>query len=225
MDLAEYINHNYDQGKLESCTANVLCSAYGLEINNQHEKDPRFHYFEPSRLFVYYNSRAYSGVESSNVPVSYRDTLKSIHKIGVCMESVWPYDISKFNVKPPPEAYEGAKGNTISRYVRLDQELYQCKACLKSGSPFAMGMEVYESFHDLEKKENDGVLKMPSDEELQKSPWGLHAVLVVGYNDHNSRFKVLNSFCDDFRIKGFFFMPYKYAMNPDHCFQEIPIIM
>ncbi len=223
-NLTKYISHDFDQGKLESCTANVLCSAYGLEIRKQHEKDPRFHYFEPSRLFVYYNSRVYEGTAKKNVPVSYRDALKSIHKKGVCKESLWPYDASKFNVKPPNEAYEDAKGNTISKYERLEQNLHHCKACLVSGSPIALGMEVYENFHDLEAKGTDGVLKMPSKEELIDGPWGLHAVLMVGYNDHNKQFKILNSYGDDFGVNGYFFMPYEFAMNHDRCFDFWKIV-
>ena len=218
VDLSKYIPHDYNQGRLESCTANALCSAYGLELREQQKKDPRFHYFEPSRLFVYYNSRVYAGAEAQNVPVSYRNALMSIHDSGVCKESTWPYDFSKFNEKPPDKAYKEAEGNTISKYERLDQDEHQLKASLKCGSPFTVGMELYESFNDLEKAGNDGNMKMPSKEELMAGPWGLHAVLAVGYNAHKRMFKILNSYGDTFGTNGFFYMPFDYALNPDRCF-------
>ena len=224
VNLSSFVPHDYNQGNLESCTVNALCSAYGLEIKSQHEKDARFHFFEPSRLFVYYNSRVFAGRESQNAPVSYRDALKSIHKIGVCKESVWPYDTSKFNEKPPPEAYEGAEGNIMSRYERLDQDVHQLKACLKSGSPFAFGIEVYENFYDLEKEGNDGIMTVPSEKELAGGPLGLHAVLGVGYNDHTRLFKILNSYGDDFGKEGYFYIKYEYVMNPIHCFDFWKIV-
>ena len=224
VDLGDFISHDYDQGRMESCTANVLCSAYGLELKKQHMKDARFHYFEPSRLFVYYNARAYLGCESQNSPVPYREAIKSIHKIGVCHESMWPYDFNSLNKKPSSKAYEDAKGNTISRYERLNQDLHQFKACLKSGCPFIMGIEIYPAFHELEKKGNDGVLKPPSKDEVGRGVLGLHAVLVVGYNDHKKQFKVLNSYGDDFGIKGYFFVSYDYILDSNRCFDFWKIV-
>ena len=127
----------------------------------------------------------------------------SIHDIGVCKESIWPYDSSKFNEKPSTEAYDDAKGNSISKYERLDQDINQLKACLKSGFPFAFGMELYNSFLDLEIPGNDGNMKMPSEEEFVAGPWGLHAVLAVVYDSQKKEFKVLNSYGDSFGLNGF----------------------
>ena len=225
VDLSMQASPSLDQGKLESCTASVLCSAYGLELRIQHKMDPSFFYFEPSRLFVYYNSRTLDGSESQNSPVSLRHALKSIHKFGVCKESIWPYVEDRHTTKPLPDAYKDAIGNTISKYERLHHRLDQLKACLMSGLTFVFGMEVYQGFHDLDRKEgSDGILKMPSMEDIKRQPLALHAVLAVGYNEYNKHFKILNSYGVEFGINGYFYMPYDYIMNPQHCFDFWKIV-
>ncbi|KAJ7749500.1 hypothetical protein B0H16DRAFT_874887 [Mycena metata] len=42
----------YNQGAVGSCTANAACSAFRFELARKSLPD-----FDPSRLFVYYNSR------------------------------------------------------------------------------------------------------------------------------------------------------------------------
>ena len=54
VDLRRYIRLVYDQGEL---SANALCAAYAMDL----EKQPGFDYFNPSRLFLYYNTRDYEG--------------------------------------------------------------------------------------------------------------------------------------------------------------------
>ena len=61
---------------------------------------------------------------------------------------------------------------------------------------------MYYRFFDLEIPGNDGIMKMPSEEELMAGPWGLHAVLAVGYNTHKRMFKILNSYGDSFGLNG-----------------------
>jgi len=87
-----------------------------------------------------------------------------------------------------------------------------------SGNPFVFGMELYESFLVLEKPGNDGVMKLPSAEELKARPLGLHAVLGVGCDAHKNQLKVLNSYGVSFGVQGYFYMPFDYVLNPDRCF-------
>ena len=49
VDLSGYVHHVYDQGKLESCTANALCAAYGMDLVKQSQTTTDF---DPSRLFL-----------------------------------------------------------------------------------------------------------------------------------------------------------------------------
>lgn len=214
VDLSEYVDHVYDQGELRSCTANALCSAYGLNLTKQSKTDSRYKYFDPSRLFVYYNARAYTGRQAENVGLTGRDAIKAIHEKGVCKESTWPYVASQIAVKPTAAAVEDAHGNTISKYERLHQDLDQFRACLKSGHPFILGFEVYKSFYETDKK---GKMPIPSPAETAEDSRGGHCVLIVGYNEKEKSLKALNSWGETFADKGFFYLPYAYAMT-SHCF-------
>ena len=53
---------------------------------------------------------------------------------------------------------------------------------------------------------------------------GLHAVVIVGYDDQNQCMDILNSHGVEFGNDGFFRMSYKYIMNLDLCFEFYVII-
>ena len=206
-DLIKYIQQVYDQGGLESCTSNVCCGAYGLELMRQSmENNNTFQYFESSRLFLYYNSRLNDGITDQNVGVSFRDVFKAMKKYGVCTEILWPYDELNFSMKPSSNCYQNALGNSIIRYTRLDQDIDQFRACLKADYPFTVGFEVYSSFSNLD---NDitGLMPMPTEEEVQLETPNLHAVLAVGYDDKTRYITILNSWGSSFGDNGYFYMP------------------
>ena len=74
-------------------------------------------------------------------------------------------------------------------------------------------MTIYTNFLDLT-KEND-ILSVPKPEhELL----GLHAVLIVGYDDETESFDILNSHGSKFADNGYFRMKYEYALS-DLCFE------
>jgi C1A family cysteine protease len=81
----------YDQGQLGSCTASAISGTIQFEQKNQGAK-----VFMPSRLFIYYNERVMEGSVNSDAGAQIRDGVKSVANIGVCPETEWPYDITKF---------------------------------------------------------------------------------------------------------------------------------
>ena len=212
VDLRKYIHQIYDQGKLGSCTANAVCAAYKLELSRQAEVSKRnFYYVDRSRLFVYYNSRVYENNIYSDEGASLRNTLKAINNLGVCQESIWPYDPQKFARKPSQESYNGAQGNTICKYAKLRQNIDQIRACLKSGFPIAFGIWVYKSFKSRTEK---GAIPVPTQDEIDSTtPFG-HGVLAVGYDDNTELITVLNSWGEKWCDRGFFYMPYEFIINP-----------
>ena len=125
-------------------------------------------------MFLYYNSRLYTGTTRENVGVSFRDTLKAMKEYGVCTETLWPYNERKFSRKPSSTCYQNALGNSIVRYTRLEQHIDQFTACLKAGYPFTFGFEVYSSF-DLD-DDMTGLMSMPTEAEVQLEMPTLHAV-------------------------------------------------
>lgn len=145
-DLRKYIDQVYDQGNIESCTSNALCSAYAMDLKKQ-SRASRGCYtkLNPSRLFLYYNARR---DHSRDVGASIRDTIKALNRQGLCKAGLWPYYTSRVSTEPTRECYSDAKGNTLFKYERLnDHDLHQFRACLADNCPFVFGFKVFKSFH------------------------------------------------------------------------------
>ena len=135
----------YDQGQLGSCTANAIGAAFEFNLLRQGLTD-----FMPARLFIYYNERAMEGTVETDSGAMIRDGIKSVNKQGVCPETMWPYDISKFADQPPEECYTEALTHQVTSYQRVPRVLNQMKGCLAHGYPFVFGFSVYSSFESDE---------------------------------------------------------------------------
>jgi C1A family cysteine protease len=195
----------YDQGQLGSCTANALGGAFEYDLKKQGRAD-----FMPSRLFVYYNERVIEGTTSTDSGAQIRDGVKTLAKQGVCQESEWPYDISKFARKPSKACYTDAQAARVASYQRVAQNLTQLKGCLADGYPVVVGFTVYESF-ESDAVAKSGVMPMPAPGE---KVLGGHAVCAVGYDDKAQRFRMRNSWGTGWGQKGYFTMPYSYLTDP-----------
>jgi C1A family cysteine protease len=85
------------------------------------------------------------------------------------------------------------------------------KACLAEGFPFALGIDLYESFYSTS-TEKTGKVTIPQDTE---GYIGGHAVCCIGYNDKKKHFIIRNSWGSDWGKNGYCFIPYDYILNPD----------
>jgi C1A family cysteine protease len=194
-----------DQGPLGSCTANALAGA--LEFLERKNKVP---FKDFSRLFIYYNERVLEHTINSDSGAMIRDGIKTLAKQGVCSEKNWPYEVSKFKIKPGKDCYQEALEHQITSYHRIIT-LDEMRACLAEGFPFVFGFAVYESFESQEVSRT-GAVPMPKPGERLL---GGHAVLAVGYDQAKQRFIVRNSWGAAWGLKGYFTMPYKYLGNRD----------
>jgi len=204
-DLRSQCPPVYDQGQLGSCTANAIAGAIEFDRMKQKLSD-----FQPSRLFIYYNERVIEGTVGSDSGAQIRDGIKSVNKQGVCPETDWPYDITKFTQKPPAKSYSDALLDKAVAYQRLVQNLNQFKGCLASGYPFVLGFTVYESFESPEVAQS-GHAPMPAPGEQQL---GGHAVMAVGYDDGPQTLLVRNSWGNGWGMAGYFTLPYAYVTQP-----------
>ena len=219
VDLRKYVTQVYTQGLLGSCAACTVCAAYKLERARQSIEKGYAHYQaeDVSRLFLYYNSREYDNSTGVDDGASLRDTLKAINSKGVCKESFFPYDIKNFAQKPTQASYDDAEGNIIKKYALLRQDIDQFRACLKAGYPVAFCFRIYKDFSMITRRDK-GMMPTPSDNELNTTRPGGHGSLLVGYNDNTQLFTVLNSWGEGFGDHGYFYMPYKFIMNPKSAF-------
>lgn len=192
-----------NQGQLGSCTANALVG--NLEFL---EKKAGRAATNLSRLFIYYNERAMEGTIGEDAGAMIRDGVKSLVKLGVCTEKLWPYSIAKFTRKPPANCYKQASDHQVTSYHRIIG-LRQMKQCLAEGYPFVFGFSVYEGFESSQVART-GKLNLPKHGEKQL---GGHAVMAVGYDEGQKRVLVRNSWGTDWGMKGYFTMPYAYVAD------------
>jgi C1A family cysteine protease len=205
VDLRNQCPPVYDQGQLGSCTANGIGGALQFERMKQ-KLTPDF---IPSRLFIYYNERMMEHTVNSDSGAMIRDGIKSVSKQGDCPESEWPYDITKFTVKPPSKCYKEALHYTAVQYQRLVQNVNQMKGCLASGYPFIFGFTVYDSFENQQVAKS-GEVPMPGPAE---KVLGGHCMVAVGYDDSQQRFIVRNSWGGNWGMQGYCTMPYAYLTD------------
>lgn len=209
----------YSQGRIGSCTANALAGA----VQYDRIRDGQAPDFVPSRLFVYYNERDVEGSVANDSGAYLRDGIKTLASLGVCSETIWPYDDTpplgdggSFPAgslpakKPSDDAYAQASGYQILEYARLQQTLSQLQACLASGRPFVFGFSVFSGWYNQRPFATN--IPLPAGDD-----WlvGGHAVLCVGYDNETNLFKIRNSWGPTEGDSGYFYMPYAYLTDPN----------
>lgn len=200
VDLREWDTIIESQGTLGSCSSNALTNAYELLVNQLYPQYLK----HLSRLFIYYNTRAEYGNITEDSGMYLRDGLKSLSKFGVCSEDLWPYDIEKFDDRPTEACYEDAKKRKILKYQKLIS-IYYITQVLNNNKPVVFGMEIYDSFMDLD--ERISTVFFPSKKE--KSLGG-HTMCMIGYNSQKRLFLAKNSFGTSWGDKGYCWIPFDY---------------
>ena len=209
VDLRTKMPPVYNQGKLGSCTANAICAAYEYEMIKENEK-----YSPMSRLFLYYQERKIENSVKEDSGAQIKDGIFATAKIGLCEDKYWTYDINKFTVDPPEEAYVDAGFHKTINYSRISQEEDDLKQCLLDGYPIVFGINVYDSF-ESDTVSKTGIVPLP-DKDKEKCLGG-HAILIVGFKeiDNKNYFIVRNSWGTEWGDNGYCYMPFEYVLNED----------
>jgi len=200
VDLREWDTIVESQSSLGSCASNALTNAYELCVNQMYPE----YFTHLSRLFIYYNTRALYGDIQKDDGMFLRDGLKSLAKFGVCSESLWSYDIEKFDDKPKDECYRDAKKRIIPKYEKLIS-IYYITEVLNRNKPVVFGMDIYDSFMDLD--DRISTVHLPSRKEKSR---GGHAMCMVGYNLKKGLFLAKNSFGNSWGDNGYCWIPFDY---------------
>lgn len=194
---------SFNQGDLGSCTGNALAgAALFAELQAASAPVP-----DPSRLFIYYGERVIEGTVGQDDGAQIRDGAKVLARSGVCSEDLWPYDTTKFADRPSAPAFADALKHRATAYNRVPRE--EVRQALFAGHPVVLGFTVYESF-ESQQVASTGIMPMPSHGE---KVLGGHAVLAVGYDDHQQRYEIRNSWGPDWGDHGHFWMPYQYLRS------------
>ncbi len=171
---------------------------------------------KPSPMFSYYVTRVMQDTVGQDSGVDNRTMLKALKKYGWCLESTWPYIISKFTQQPPAAAYtEALKTADQIIYQAVPQDLASMKTCLIStGRPFIYGFTVYSSML-TGAVDQTGDVPDPSQGD---SVEGGHDVLIVGYDDATQRWKFKNHWYNGNKPwgnGGYGTISYKYSIDPN----------
>jgi hypothetical protein len=199
----------YDQGDLGSCTANAFCAAFRIRAAYQNV----YKNFLPSRLYFYYKERAIEGTINEDAGAYIIDGETYVKQHGICSERLWPYNISKFTVKPPASCDTEAKNFKIKSFATIDNDsnlLVNIRRLINAQTPILYAFLVYESF-ESEQVALTGVVPMP-DVNTEECLGG-HAVLLFGYDDTTHRCLCLNSWSKDWGQNGLFTIPYDYLTD------------
>lgn len=176
-----------------------------------------------SRLAEYYATRKIEGTIDKDSGASIRNAIKAACKYGVCDESIWPYDITKFTVNPSTAVWAAMASHKVTSYHSIaDGDLATMKGALVSGYPIGFGFMVYDYFLGSEMS-TKAFLDLPK---VGESIQGGYAVVIVGYDDtmvspfdktHVGAFLIRNSWGSAWGKSGYFYMSYEYMKRTDLC--------
>jgi len=199
-----------NQLNLGSCVFNGISSAMenaDIEVRNIIPPVPY------SRLYAYYKYRELEGIPINyDSGASIREAIKIIAKNGICLESVWPYDLDYWASKPSKEADLDAENHKILEYYALT-DLKDMIQSIASGWGFVCGIGCYESF-DSDYTEKTGKVLVPQPNERFL---GGHCIYFWGYDKHlfdgEGGFHFQNSYGAEWGKKGRGTIPFSYLSN------------
>lgn len=199
VDLRSKMPPVVDQGQLGSCSAQALSAAYEYLTPG----------FLGSRLFLYYNERRIEHDTAEDNGAQICDGIKALEHYGICPETEWPYDITKFAHLPPTHCYMHAQKHKVVAAYNCHPDMTSVKHTLASGFPIVVGIQIYESF-ESEEVAKTGIVPMPSPSD---QCLGGHATVLVGYEDDKQMWILMNSWSNQWADGGYFYLPYLYLMD------------
>ncbi|MDD3118368.1 MAG: C1 family peptidase [Victivallales bacterium] len=192
----------WQQGEVGSCFAHAGCAAMSQVIHRESGA-----IVTPSRLCLATTTRFREGTLSSDSGATLRGTIKTMVKIGVPPESLYPYDIAGYYTLPPQSVLDAAEKWQTLGYYRIAADHAapaRIRQALAAGFMVMIGVAIYESLLS-DAVVRTGIVSLPrSGEEMM----GGHAMAVVGY-DHD-RMIVRNSWGAEWGDKGHCLMPEAY---------------
>lgn len=216
VDLRNFMSPVEDQSQANSCCANAVAGAFEY-INMRHCKKNGDKPADISRLFIYYvgrkrdqkNWNETGPVADDGMSIGGAITAMQTH--GACMEADWPYDLNHVNKKPGEDCFKAAQQFKVLEATRIPVDLDFMRQTLAEGHPIVFGLKLTQRFFNP----RQGYCAKPDPNDPQSASHGLHAMLIVGYNDRQSIFIVRNSWGTSWGDRGYGYVPYDYIANVD----------
>jgi C1A family cysteine protease len=215
VDLREGCAPIQDQGHLGSCTA---FAAAGVLTFMEYRATGK--YVDPSTLAIYKWTRDAMGLIGDS-GADIRTTIQTIVNPGAPPESLWPYDIARFDEEPPDDVKLAAHNYRALTYVSIDPPdvpavlaLGNVKRLLASGIPVMYGFTVYKNAIDA--AERSGQIPFPSKND---SVEGGHGNSWVGYDDDlviagdQGALLSRNQWGTGWGEDGYGWLPYRYLLD------------
>lgn len=211
--LPKEVLHQLDLGSCTANAADTLLRSAGQRVNKP--------VAPTSRLYTYFNTRDIEGTTDEDAGGEIRNVFKALNKNGYCDEPLWPYKIKSYRKRPPEAAYaQGAARTSGFRYGRVAHTPEQLQASLHLGYLVEFGFFVPASFISPF-TEDTGIMTMPRPGE---SVLGGHAVVLVDYDRKLQRYRCRNSYGSEWGDRGYFYMPFAFAHDPDWCLDHWTIL-
>jgi len=180
--LRPYVAEVLDQSITQSCVANSVAQAIRIVQTRALGQPARL----LSRLFAYFNARAFEGEQRVDEGTFIRDAMRGIAKFGFCPESEWAFDPGEVNTQPPWNAYRSAADQRmVTGYYKItssgSQRLEDVKRAISSGYPVVFGTQVTEAFTEFVGKK---VFDAPG---IGEPIAGGHAMVLCEYDDVSLR--------------------------------------
>lgn len=191
---------DYDQGQLGSCGPNSVAEVY--EWWSGGWRGPEGTRTKFSRLFLYWFTRAIEGDFLDDTGVEIPDLMSVAHTMGMPLETLWPYELSKFQVPPPVEVLVDAVRHRMTAWD-LVVDLEHMLDKIATGQPITFGFQVPASMQALG---SDGVVNVPSD---ANPTIGGHCVNAIGFDRERELVKCTCHYGDQFGDHGAIWLPFK----------------
>lgn len=210
VDLRSSFSSIRNQGVIGSCTAFSMTSIFEFLLNqadtsHKHRLSPRF---------LYYNV---CGKNDDGTPIdkgsSLFDNIESLGHEGVCIEDLCPYEEG---LKAPSEkAVENAASYLVTEAKNVDLNHNAITSALSDGYPIAISLKIFNSFDS----NSNGFIFRPTENELNGTDYGYHAMVICGYSEAQKVYIVRNSWGEKFGDKGYCYIPFSYIEDGSLCRQ------
>lgn len=201
-DLSDFLPPVDSQGSMGSCTSWAI--SYYMKSMQEGIEDGITVRLSPAYTY----NQISQGICGGTALV---ETLEILKNQGVSTWNSFPYSDTDCTTQPDPTIQEEAASNKISDYKGLSGEnmVDEMKTLLTQQTPIIISTTISKEFG----RSDSSGLAAYREHIVNYSETGCHSMLVVGYNNLQNAFKVVNSWGTDWGNNGFVWIDYKAFEN------------